>query len=137
MTIMQDGNSSTAVSLKYKYLVFPGMLGNLVTFEQPETLTITIDFNKQILSGRFPSCLQSLKFKATSLLRCPIDWGSSLIAVSLKFKYITCSVVSGYILRFEQPERLRALRYFDLMILGRLKRFVQLLRSKSTSFSRN
>lgn len=53
----EDGNSSTAVPLKYKYLVFPGMLGNLVTFEQPETSTITIDFNKQILSGRFPSCL--------------------------------------------------------------------------------
>jgi hypothetical protein len=112
------------------------MLGNLVTFEQPETSTITIDFNKQILSGRFPSCLQSLKFKATSLLRCPIDWGSSLIAVSLKFKYITCSVVSGYILRFQQPERLRV-RFFDLMILGRLERLVQHLRSKSTSFSRN
>jgi hypothetical protein len=116
----EDGNSSTEVPLKYKYLVFPGMFGNLVTFEQPETSTIAIDFNKQILSGRFPSCLQSLKFNATSLLRCSIDWGSSLIAVSMKLKYITCSVVSGFILRFEQPERLRALRYFDLMILGRL-----------------
>lgn len=55
----------------------------------------------------------------------PIDLGICSTAVSLKFKYMIFSANSGYIVRFEQPERLRDLRELNLMPLLKLTRLVQ------------
>ena len=56
--------------------------------------------------------------------------------VSFKFKYASFLALSGHFLRFEQPERLRLFRHLELILLGRLIRLVQHLKSKSLSLSR-
>jgi hypothetical protein len=133
---IEDGSSSNAVPFKYKYLIFLEKSGSLLIEEQPEMSAIRRDFNKYMFSGRFTRSLQFFKFNVTSPLSSPIDRGSSSIAVSFKFKYVSFLAVPGHFLRFEQPERFRVIRQLELILRGRPIRLVQPLKSKSISLSR-
>lgn len=119
----------------------------LSSFKQQCTLRVSSDLKSTMLSGKFTRFLQYDKSRLLRAVRCPIEDGSSFIAVSFKLRNLRafrCPIedgssfisvspkssrvsllifpwTSGKLFSFEQPEQYRRWRCFNLWkLLGRL-----------------
>ena len=106
----------------------PMFLGKLSNCEQPETLSFSRDVKLDMPFERLTRFLHFLRFNKMRPFRRSIDEGSTSIGVPSKrssFKLSIFSIISGKLSSFEQPERKRYSRDFNLQILvGRLLRFL-------------
>lgn len=135
---MDGGSSLMTLSSTLKFnnaSKFPKSRGKLWIFQQPERLRLSRHFNSQMLSGKLSGSEQLLRSNVTSLDGYSIR-GNSFIAVPSKYNHTTLHEILGATLRFEQPDRITSLRYFERIPVGGFLRRLQSFRFKITSLSR-
>lgn len=72
----EDGSRLIAVLSarnSLRAIIYPKSSGSTVSFEQPDKLRVSRDFELEMLVGRFLRFLHPFKLSKTSLFRCPID----------------------------------------------------------------
>ena len=104
-----DGSSLIAIPITSsfsRYLRFPRFVGNFLSVEQPDRVSIFRDVKRQMELGRLKRDLQSLRLNRVRLVKCFIDNSSPSIAVPTKTRCGKCDIfptIFGKFFNLKQP----------------------------------